>query len=1146
MKNFKIFSVFFLCLLLLIPLLNPNINMFAYASSNNSLKRNNYSSTLNLFNITVPFINNSVGEKMFNYSFELNGLSMTPVSTDKGYYSQVNFKGSDGSLSKVGKPLLPFKSYILKIPGDMKGKVKVGLYNIKFKVIDIDLKIAPTPKPLSYLAFQSHMKKTITVEDEKIYSSDKFYPSKLLDYYIGYGLNNYTYVIIWIYPIQYNPVRSQLLLVEKANIGVLTSSYSTHPQEPDDEAVIITTDALKPYVVKLADLYSEFNVMTKIVTTEWIYENYPEAMNITGYNGFYTYENIDPVYSSLRMRYNWSLALRIISYINDTLSHPNLGYITIVGDAYDVPPSFYYYFPLNYNISHWNSWVPTDFFYASPDYDLIPNYRIGRIPFSDSNSIETYINKLYSWYNVGGGSWMRNLIVSGGYPFLTHFMFGESALSTASMEGYFTSFNLTMMSRTEGNYNSTTVENVFSHGRDIWYFSIAHGSGDALWDINLEEPAQAGWEMLTNTSFFQKLPSNNRLPVVSSVACMDGVWDNAILGGYQGQDFSLPSLGEEVLLSKGAGIAYIGSSRISWEILYSPHLDNGLLWLDEGGATKLHLSFIKAYNSMMIRDGHTALGDIVDQGYIDYLQIVGTGNISVATVFMTGLLGDPILQLPTFEKPVAEGEINSITPVNATANITAQAIDWWAEGNVPFYRVDSPGHIEINGVGNESTLSVMRIFCDTPGYYPFLLWYKTITMNKIKLNGNYMYNISFSENYSGYLILKIRAGSREARFILLAAGLFLNPSNISQYGAITLSGVGLDILSGHNYWDLNGWIPFDIYLAGWGLHVTRNPDFMGRISWTVAPLHGPGNYSSMVMPVQEEPLYWWLVDEPLFTPIINNINASYTVTGVKTVDIVQNLSKMENELTSIRDRVDKVKSDLMYNISGSTSNILATINLSENKTGGMIGSLSNQMTNSTIKIFSSILNISRKFSATTNILKEITSTQHIILENISNTQEMILSSLTDDRNAILNEIDNLNSTLTDMSNTFTSYINVMRDDVLVSIDNLSSKLDNISNILSGVISSTSSLSDKVDSLSKTVTDGFSSVSSSLSKISTSISSGFNSLKTGVSDVGSSLNTTSTSIDIGLSTMSNLITATAVLVIITLIIAAVATFKVFKA
>lgn len=118
--------------------------------------------------------------------------------------------------------------------------------------------------------------------------------------------------------------------------------------------------------------------------------------------------------------YDYALAKKIVAYLQDEPAHPRLVYVTILGDGLPIPPSFYYYLlPDTVGLfirgdsevhAEWVQWVPTDLFYASPDYDLVCNYRVGRLSVNDANEAAQVVDKVIRWYPMptGPGSGMSN------------------------------------------------------------------------------------------------------------------------------------------------------------------------------------------------------------------------------------------------------------------------------------------------------------------------------------------------------------------------------------------------------------------------------------------------------------------------------------------------------------------------------------------------------------------------------------------------------------------------------------------------------------------------------------------------------------------------------------------------------------------
>ena len=161
-------------------------------------------------------------------------------------------------------------------------------------------------------------------------------------------------------------------------------------------------------------------------------------------------------------------------------------------------------------------------------------------------------------------------------------------------------------------------------------------------------------------------------------------------------------------------------------------------------------------------------------------------------------------------------------------------------------------------------------------------------------------------------------------------------------------------------------------------------------------------------------------------------------------------------------------------------------------------------------------------------------TNEFIIQVLAKTDiSPVLNKITDAENSVLSSVSALSTQLTNIGNS----IGTLKDNVntvLSSLTSVQSTLSSVMSKLDALSTALSTVSGKVDNVASAVSSGFA-----------GLSTGLNSLKSGVTDVGSSLSTMSSSVHKGLSDMSSLVTATAVLVIITLIIAAVATFKVFK-
>ncbi len=834
------------------------------------------------------------------YEFHLSGFKISKLAEK---YVTISFNGLTSYIPIPGAPAIPFKAYIVRIPGYAdKAGISVIVDAYSYKVLDLGRKIAPVAKPLPYMPEKEF--KLVFEEDAKIYGKSEYYPGKLLSYYIGYG-NGETVVVVWLYPIQYNPVSNKIILFDYVRFKVLYGSikrYEASSQSP--ELIIITSSELANLTKTLADFYSDkLGIKAEIVTTDWIYKNYKPAENITAYPGFYNpitmggviipkaasaklYQH-DYVYATLVRSYNWTLALKIVSYLRDTKAHPNLKYITIIGDARTVPPSFYYQAILLYRyMGPWNGWIPTDFFYASPDYDLIPNYGVGRIPFSNPVIVSSIISKIIKWHmeTLEKPDWTRKLVMTGGYPFGFMFMFGETAISSITRSGYTSMFKTIHMTRTNENYDNKTVQDLFAHGKAIWWFILSHGMGNAIGDYKVTKTGFE-FETLANTSFILSLLPNARVPIVASVACMDASWDDALVKTMW---FTPPSFGEAILLSRGAGIAYIGSARVAWELIpTAPTFIKGSINVVFRGASWIHAQFINAYNSFMGKTDRVGLGLVYALGLTKYFATTSPlfkkgfeyVDIAFTTIFETVLLGDAALELPVFKEPYSTANVSSVEPLKYDALLDAKVFSREFVGNISFYSIIHPGVTSITGTSDIYNITLVRVF-----YYPgwgALRYYFTVCKTSVKaVKGKAIYNASFDRNASGLILMKVSAGNIEYRFYLTAAGIKFKPAFAEPGTIIKLEGMGLDLISPAYYGIYRSMY---LYVAGRFI-ASVTPDDAGYIYWEFSlPNLKGGLYDIRLIPVYVT---------PETEDIIKYIKASIPVFEVKSINVVASIGSL--------------------------------------------------------------------------------------------------------------------------------------------------------------------------------------------------------------------------------------------------------------
>jgi hypothetical protein len=409
----------------------------------------------------------------------------------------------------------------------------------------------------------------------------------------------------------------------------------------DEQVVIYTQPALTPsdgplmiiigprralHVLEdLASLHRAEGLRVQLVSVEEIYANYSEAEMPPG--------TLDPG-EKAAPEYNLTLALRIISFLRESLEH-GARYVLLVGQAGEVPPIYYWSPLLHETVSPIEAAVPTDYYYADPDYDGDVELAVGRLPFSSVEDLLTYVAAAKRW--VEGGEWAEKAFVSGGATFATTLYVGEEIVADVQRLLSTMGLDVDQLLLSQGGYAGTRFSGFI--GRYGLYYIVAHGSGSSLVDY-----VPGG---LWNYEFEEKLSSNDVHPtqnpgVYMLPACRDGFWDIDLVE----PPFTPPSL-SIALLKRGAAVAYVGFARITFEVIDTISFQSGRLVLGYAGADLLLRFFVENLGSASTlgEAWRRALNSYMASrasGYKAYLTL-GEENIAELIVREAVFLGDPAL-----------------------------------------------------------------------------------------------------------------------------------------------------------------------------------------------------------------------------------------------------------------------------------------------------------------------------------------------------------------------------------------------------------------------------------------------------------------------------------------------------------------------
>ncbi|MBN2207865.1 MAG: hypothetical protein JW759_00995 [Candidatus Coatesbacteria bacterium] len=566
--------------------------------------------------------------------FALPASQMRVLQTPGGW-STALIDGCVLSSGAAGAPQLPMKAIRLALPfgADVRS---VCVVSGTIAWIDERLRLSPAPEPGFWPidGVPSQLR-----EDASIYRSDAPFPRELVRYYVGSD-GRQTVLTIQFYPLVFYPTRDRARAVTEAVIQVdyslASKRVSLAGALDDPQCVIISPDYMSAAANEIALLHEEDGIETEVVTVESIFFSYDEAED-PPYDGYPYGSPITP------FSYNYSLAKRIISYLRDTAAHPSLEFVTILGNGANVMPSYYYH---DGDSGLWgiHSWIPTDFFYSSPDYDLVPDYKVGRLPARDSQEAMSVALKLRGWRDEADWSWLKNVMLAGSRPFGTPYFYGELMSVDMANSGLFDGMIITKGFGTDGRYTEEVVSQPLKEGGYGFLYDCGHGSGPSM---NLDE----GYINCADVMNYEG--GSWQLPIVVSIACTCGMFD------LSPDDIQRHSIGEALVLSDAGGIAYYGGSRINAGIA-SQAFDNGNLIVTKqehmGGMTKCVFA--------SYREGVSDLGGLYTGAVVRFLSENDWEDFLVRrTLFEFVLLGDPALRIPACEAGEAN-EVPVFDPMN--------------------------------------------------------------------------------------------------------------------------------------------------------------------------------------------------------------------------------------------------------------------------------------------------------------------------------------------------------------------------------------------------------------------------------------------------------------------------------------------------
>jgi len=669
-------------------------------------------------NINYPSVSGfSVAYNAEDVKFASGALSGTVYPTISGLRPS----------GRPGAPKLPMDTYTIALTGkwDITG---VSIHNVRHEVIPGKYNVVPNAEPFILQGQRAAHVDGNHVPDPSIYDTDEYFPGRWVNYTSGYD-GEKTLVFVRVYPIQYNPVSGSLEFLSSGNIGIHGHRVDNTPRFRttviEAQNVIITTPEFASVAEYLRDAHEIWGTSTGIVYSDSIESAYSPAPGPIEFLG-YAYDSLRPAYLST---YDYDLALKIIAFLRDESAHPELQSVTILGDASDIPPSYYAAFGYD-GYEAWARYIPTDAFYASPDYDFIPNYAVGRLPVGNPAHANAAVQKLIETQLAATSDWFENAYFSGGSPWTGTYYESEIYISSIHNAGFCDALNSVRSYCSEGGFTYIDWTNAWWSGDYGIYWILAHGSGYVFAFDDWSEPDFGVTEFTTGSM-------TPPYPILFGGNCSNGIYDEDIIADI-GSD---PTFAEAFTRGPGGGSMLIAASRIAYG--YSDYS------IVDYETDINHQKYLPEFGYRMmeaISESPTDCGELFKNTttyYVEHGEML-EDTTTLLTYFEMHMFGDPALPLPPIETHPVHNPRPSFEFITPFDNVTPEG--------APVFQIDS-GFVQISVDSGLAPVyaKALRASAEEPIY-----------LTQLILAGGYNFPVPGGPQYTS---LRIESADGKARWL---------------------------------------------------------------------------------------------------------------------------------------------------------------------------------------------------------------------------------------------------------------------------------------------------------------------------------------------------------------------------------------------
>ena len=548
-------------------------------------------------------------------------------------YDVVRIEGMEMS-NEVGAPQLPVYLINLAIPKGERVE-RIDVVQSDFELLQGWFDILPVQKPV-ILSSAAIKKGTIalTQPDISFYSKDDYYPSKVVQILGTSQVGDINFVTLHVFPLQYSPVKKQLKFFTRITLQLTTGpdpkfslkkQHFSRPQahvfqgmiknlltDPDqtelantDMAVATQTDDFQYLIVTSRELVKNFEplsdwktrkgVPAKIVSLEWIYDNFGGS------------DSPDRIRNFIRHAYqNWGTI-----------------WVLLGGDVNIVPHRTAFAMDCEFGADPRENDIPSDLYYADLDgswnsdgdeiygevddaVDLYPEIFLGRAPVENAAEADIFVQKVLTYEKNPPPDYQRNLLFAAeilwNKPY-TNTGIGKDMIERESLRPGF--YHITKLYEDSGNESIASVTAAINSGQNIINHhghagSNVMGMGDGY----------------LNIGHVLQLKNGAKQSIIYSIGCYPA-------------NFERDCIAEAFINNpEGGAVAFIGNSRYGWGSPGNP----GFGYSDR---------FDSQFFRFLFKEKNYQIGRAIALAKAYYVPYSRQENVYRWCMYEINLLGDP-------------------------------------------------------------------------------------------------------------------------------------------------------------------------------------------------------------------------------------------------------------------------------------------------------------------------------------------------------------------------------------------------------------------------------------------------------------------------------------------------------------------------